>query len=173
MNVIRLISEGRTIAAAAKILNIKHQAASLHLANAYGRAFGTCMGSGSATVRTQLLTLLDYVFTVRALVPPPAGRLALGELPRLILPLVVAGVPTGEHAECLGRTPADVAAATKRLREEAGLGPHEYWNRAIGWGHAHGLLAPITSSAVTPEPADTTPATGVTSQPLCARALRA
>ncbi|MCY0962507.1 hypothetical protein [Streptomyces sp. H27-H5] len=173
MNVIRLISNGRTIAAAAKILNIKHKTASLHLANAYGRAFGTYMGSGSATVRTQLLTLLDYAFTVRALVPPPAGRLALGELPRRILPLVVAGVPTGEQADRLGRTPADVAAATKRLREEAGLGPHEYWNRAVGWGHANGLLAPIASSAVTPEPADTMPATGVTSQPLCARALRA
>ncbi|MCY0935981.1 hypothetical protein [Streptomyces sp. H34-S4] len=174
VSVMRLISEGQTIPEAAKLLNIKHKAASLHLADAYARAFGTLMGTGYATVRTQLLALLHYAFTVRALTSPPACSPALGELPRRILRLVVAGVPTGEQPALLGKTPAEVAAATKRLREEAGLGPHESWNRVIAWGHATGLLAAITSTAVARGLADTTPAntTAPTNQPLCTGATR-
>uniref|UniRef100_A0AAU2K1I2 HTH luxR-type domain-containing protein n=1 Tax=Streptomyces sp. NBC_00049 TaxID=2903617 RepID=A0AAU2K1I2_9ACTN len=163
LNVLRLISEGQTIAGAAKVLSIKHRAASLHLADAYARAFGSRMGAGYATVRTQLLALLDFAFTCGALPPPPGGTPALGELPRRILRLVVDGVPTGEQPARLGRPPAEVAAATKRLREEAGLGPHEAWNRVVAWGHANRLLTPITSTPVAQEPADTAPS----NQPLC------
>lgn len=158
LRVMRLISEGLTIPEAAKLLNIKHKAASLHLADAYARAFGTRMGTGFAAVRTQLLALLDYAFTCGALTPPPAGVPALGELPRRIVRLVVDGVPTSEQPALLGKTPAEVAAATKKLREEAGLGPHESWNRVVAWGHATGLLVPITSTAVAQRLADTTPA---------------
>ncbi|MER6516720.1 hypothetical protein ABT246_07595 [Streptomyces sp. NPDC001553] len=164
----RLISEGQTIPEAAKLLNIKHKTASRHLADAYAGAFGALLGTGYATVRIQLLALLDYAFTIGALTPPPVGSPALGELPRRILRLVVDGVPTGEQPARLDRTPAEVAAATKRLREEAGLAPHEAWNRVVAWGHATGLLTPTTRTGVAQRLSDTTMAnaTAPTNQPV-------
>lgn len=143
-----LLGEGRTVPDAAGILGIRQQEASALLTSAYARAFGVHMGTGYASVRVQLLKLLDYVYRRGVLIPAPVSPTGLGDLPRQILRLVVDGVSSGDLPGRLDRSPADVAAGTRRLRIAAGLAPNEAWNRIVGWGYGSGHLTPPTGETV-------------------------
>lgn len=152
-----LIGEGRTVPDAAGILGIRQQEASALLASAYARAFGVHIGTGYASVRVQLLQLLDHAYSSGALTPAPVSPTRLGDLPRQILRLVVDGVPSGDLPDRLNRSPAEVAAGKRRLRVAAGLAPNEAWNKIVGWGHGSGHLTPPAGETATTLPTEVSP----------------
>ncbi|MFZ3492133.1 hypothetical protein ACODT5_02650 [Streptomyces sp. 5.8] len=143
-----LLGEGRTVADAAGFLGIRQQEASALLRSVYARAFGVHMGTGYSSVRVQLPKLLDYAYSSGLLTPAPVPPTDLGDLPRRILQLVVDGVSSGDLPDRLKRSPADVAAGTRRLRIAAGLAPNEAWNKIVGWAYGSGHLTPPTGETV-------------------------